>query len=313
VIGSNVLQHTLAGSAVCAGVGVHSGQRVRMAIRPAPAGSGVVFVRSDVSDRDNRIPVSAETVGRTQLNTEIFNAAGVTVSTIEHVMAAFSALGVDNVLVDVDGPEVPIMDGSALPFVQLLDRAGRRRQDIARRFIQILEPVEVVDGDKRAALLPSDAFEVDFEIAFDSAAVGRQRIALTVTEQSFRDELASARTFGFLKDVEALRRIGLARGGSFDNVIVIDGDVILNDGGLRIEREFVRHKAMDAIGDLYVLGAPLIGRFEARYAGHALNNVLVRELMARPQAWRLVSRSDDTGSFRSAQSADQDAELEAVG
>jgi len=311
VIGSDVLQHTLAGSAVCAGVGVHSGQRARMAIRPAPAGSGVVFIRSDITDRDNRIPVSAETVGRTQLNTEIFNAAGVTVSTIEHVMAAFAALGVDNVLVDVDGPEVPIMDGSALPFVQLLDRAGRRRQDVARRFIQILEPVEVVDGDKRAALLPADAFEVDFEIAFDSAAVGRQRIDLTVTEQSFRDELASARTFGFLKDVEALRRVGLARGGSFENVIVIDGDVILNDGGLRIEREFVRHKAMDAIGDLYVLGAPLIGRFEARYAGHALNNLLVRELIARPDAWRLVSRSDDTGSVR--RSLDQDAELEAVG
>ncbi len=313
MIGSDVLQHTLAGSAVCSGVGVHSGQRVRMAIRPAPAGSGVVFVRSDITDRDNRIPVSAETVGRTQLNTEIFNAAGVTVSTIEHVMAAFAALGVDNVLVDVDGPEVPIMDGSALPFVQLLDRAGRRRQDVARRFIQILDPVEVVDGDKRAALLPADAFEVDFEIAFDSAVVGRQRIDLQVTERSFREELASARTFGFLKDVEALRRVGLARGGSFDNVIVIDGDVILNEGGLRIEREFVRHKAMDAIGDLYVLGAPLIGRFEARYAGHALNNLLVRELIARPEAWRLVSRSDDTGSVRSAQPVDQDAELEAVG
>ena len=208
MIGLDVLQHTLAGSAVCAGVGIHSGQRVRMAIRPAPAGSGVVFVRSDISDRDNRIPVSPETVGRTQLNTEVFNAAGVTVSTIEHVMAAFAALGVDNVLVDVDGPEVPIMDGSALPFVQLLDRAGLHRQDVPRSFIQVLEPVEVVDGDKRAALLPSDAFEVDFEIAFSSAAVGRQRIDLEVTEQSFRDELACARTFGFLKDVEALRRIG---------------------------------------------------------------------------------------------------------
>jgi UDP-3-O-[3-hydroxymyristoyl] N-acetylglucosamine deacetylase len=273
----------------------------------------VVFVRSDITDRDNRIPVSAEAVGRTQLNTEVFNAAGVTVSTIEHVMAAFAALGVDNVLVDVDGPEVPIMDGSALPFVQLLDRAGRRRQDVARRFIQILEPVEIVDGDKRAALLPSNAFEVDFEIAFDSAVVGRQRIDLRVTERSFREELASARTFGFLKDVEALRQVGLARGGSFDNVIVIDGDAILNEGGLRIEREFVRHKAMDAIGDLYVLGAPLIGRFEARYAGHALNNLLVRELIARPDAWRLVSRSDDTGAVRRAQPAAQDAGLEAVG
>jgi UDP-3-O-[3-hydroxymyristoyl] N-acetylglucosamine deacetylase len=284
-----------------------------MAIRPAPAGSGVVFVRSDITDRDNRIPVSAQAVGRTQLNTEIVNAAGVTVSTIEHVMAAFAALSVDNVLVDVDGPEVPIMDGSALPFVQLLDRAGRRPQDASRRFIQVLKPIEVVEGDKRAALLPAGAFEVDFEIAFESAAVGRQRIDLTVTEQSFREELAPARTFGFLKDVEALRRVGLARGGSFDNVIVIDGDAILNTGGLRFEREFVRHKAMDAIGDLYVLGAPLLGRFEARYAGHALNNRLVRELIARPDAWRLVSHGENARGVSRSRSLDRDIELEAVG
>jgi UDP-3-O-[3-hydroxymyristoyl] N-acetylglucosamine deacetylase len=291
VIGLDVQQHTLAGSAVCAGIGVHSGQRVRMAIRPAPAGSGVVFVRSDITDRDNRIPVTAEAVGRTQLNTEIVNVAGVAVATIEHVMAAFAALGVDNVLVDVDGPEVPIMDGSALPFVELLDRAGRRAQDAPRAYIQILEPVEVTDGDKRAALTPASAFEIDFEIAFASTAVGRQRVALTVTETSFRDELASARTFGFLSEVEALRKVGLARGGSLDNCLVIDGDAVLNEGGLRMEREFVRHKAMDAVGDLYVLGAPLLGRFEARYAGHALNNLLVRALIARPQAWRLVSGS----------------------
>jgi UDP-3-O-[3-hydroxymyristoyl] N-acetylglucosamine deacetylase len=262
-----------------------------MAIRPAPAGSGVVFVRSDITDRDNRIPVTAEAVGRTQLNTEIVNVAGVAVATIEHVMAAFAALGVDNVLVDVDGPEVPIMDGSALPFVELLDRAGRRAQDAPRAYIQILEPVEVTDGDKRAALTPASAFEIDFEIAFASTAVGRQRVALTVTETSFRDELASARTFGFLSEVEALRKVGLARGGSLDNCLVIDGDAVLNEGGLRMEREFVRHKAMDAVGDLYVLGAPLLGRFEARYAGHALNNLLVRALIARPQAWRLVSGS----------------------
>lgn len=289
VTGSEIVQHTLAGAAVCAGVGVHSGQHVRMAIRPAPVGSGVVFVRSDVTDRDNRIPAAATSVTRTQLNTEIANGSGVAISTIEHLMAALAALSVDNVLVEVDGPEVPIMDGSALPFVQLLDRAGRAAQAAPRAYLEILEPVEVRDGDKRATLLPAPRFEVDFEIAFPSAVVGRQRIGLTVTEQSFRAELAAARTFGFVQDVEALQRMGLARGGSLDNAIVVDGDAILNPEGLRMEREFVRHKALDAIGDLYVLGAPVIGRFEARYAGHAVNNRLVRALLDQPSAWRMQS------------------------
>ena len=285
---SDVMQHTLAGTAVCAGVGVHNGEHVRVVIRPAPVGAGVVFIRTDITDRDNRIPVAPSAVGRTQLNTEIGNAAGVTVSTIEHLMAALAALEIDNVIVEIDGPETPIMDGSALPFVQLLDRAGRRAQEVSRQYIEILEPVEVVDGDKRAALLPCDRFEVAFEIAFKSEAIGRQRVDLEITEASFRRELSAARTFGFVHEVEALRAMGLARGGSLENAIVIDGDEILNPEGLRMENEFVRHKALDAIGDLYVLGAPIIGRFEARYAGHALNNLLVRALMARPDAWRLV-------------------------
>ncbi len=285
---SDVMQHTLAGTAVCAGVGVHNGEHVRVVIRPAPVGAGVVFIRTDITDRDNRIPVAPSAVGRTQLNTEIGNAAGVTVSTIEHLMAALAALEIDNVIVEIDGPETPIMDGSALPFVQLLDRAGRRAQEVSRQYIEILEPVEVVDGDKRAALLPCDRFEVAFEIAFKSEAIGRPRVDLEITEASFRRELSAARTFGFVHEVEALRAMGLARGGSLENAIVIDGDEILNPEGLRMENEFVRHKALDAIGDLYVLGAPIIGRFEARYAGHALNNLLVRALMARPDAWRLV-------------------------
>jgi len=284
---SQLLQHTLAGPAVCAGVGVHSGRHVRLAIRPAATNTGVVFVRTDVSDRDNRVPVMPHAVSRTQLNTEISNDAGVAVSTIEHLMAAFAALDIDNVVVEIDGPEVPIMDGSALPFVQLLDRAGRRPQDQPRRFIEILKPVEVEDGGKYAALTPADEFELGFEIAFPSAAIGRQRVELTVTETSFRKELAAARTFGFLHEVEALRAAGLARGGSLENVIVIDGDRILNPEGLRFADEFVRHKALDAIGDLYVLGAPVLGRFEGRYAGHAVNNKLVRALCANRSAWRL--------------------------
>lgn len=284
---AQLLQHTLSGPAVCAGVGVHSGQRVRIALRPAPVDSGVVFVRSDVTGCDNRIPARAEAVSCTLLNTKISNAAGVSVSTIEHLMAALAALDVDNVIVEVDGPEVPIMDGSALPFVQLLDRAGRRTQEAPRRYIEVLAPVEVIDGTKRAALRPCDRFEVAFEIAFPSAVIGRQAVDLAITERSFRDQLASARTFGFVHEVEALRRMGLARGGSLDNAIVIDGDAILNPEPLRFRDEFVRHKALDAVGDLYVMGAPLIGRFETRYGGHALNNVLVRALMADRSAWRI--------------------------
>jgi UDP-3-O-[3-hydroxymyristoyl] N-acetylglucosamine deacetylase len=282
-----LFQHTLAGPAVCAGIGVHTGKRVRIAIRPAAADAGIVFVRSDVTDRDNRIRVSAEAVSRTQLNTEVENAAGVSVSTIEHLMAALAALDVDNAIIEVDGPEIPIMDGSALPFVQLLDRAGRRAQDAPRRYIEITGTVEVEDGRKRAALKPSTRFEVAFEIAFPSAAIGRQAVDLAITERSFRDQLASARTFGFVHEVEALQKLGLARGASMENAIALDGDAILNPEPLRYRDEFVRHKALDAIGDLYVLGAPVIGRLESRYGGHALNNVLVRALMADRTAWRM--------------------------
>ena len=286
-------EHTLAGPAICAGVGVHSGERVRLSIRPAPAGHGVVFVRADVRDRDNRVPVSGEAVVDARLNTTIANAEGVTVSTIEHLMAALAALGVSNAVIELDGPELPIMDGSALPFVQLLDRAGFRRQETPQRFIEVLEPIEVVEGDKWARLTPCDRYEMAFEIDFDSAAIGNQRVDFVVDEQTFRDEICAARTFGFAHEVEALRRAGLARGGSVENAVVIDGDAILNPGGLRMEREFVRHKALDAIGDLYVLGAPLLARYEGFKGGHALNNKLVRELLARPEAWRVVIRTPE--------------------
>lgn len=279
-------QRTLAGSTVFAGIGVHSGQRVRVALRPAPVGHGIVFVRSDMADRDNRIPALADYVASTQLNTEICNAAGVTVSTIEHLMAAFAALGVDNAVVELDGAETPIMDGSAQPFLDILDRIGVRDQDAPRRSIEIIERVEVRSGDKWAALSPAAGFEVAFELQYGSKAIGIQRIDVQVTEDSFRAELAAARTFGFAHEVEALKVLGLAKGASLDNAVGLDGDLILNPEGLRMEREFVRHKAMDAVGDLYTLGAPLIGRFESVKGGHALNNALCRALLAQPSAWR---------------------------
>ncbi len=287
----DALQHTLSGSASLAGIGVHTGRNVRALIRPAAVDTGIVFVRTDIVGRDNHVRVSPEAVAATALNTEIVNGAGVSVATIEHLMAAFAALAVDNAVVELDGPELPIMDGSAAPFVALIDRAGRRTQEAPRRYIEIIETVEVVDGAKRAALSPlahpAPVLEVDYEIDFASRAIGRQRLRLTVDEAVFRDELAAARTFGFTHEVEALRARGLALGGSLDNAIVVDGDRVLNADGLRFADEFVRHKALDAIGDLYVLGAPVIGRLEARYAGHGINNALVRALADRPEAWRI--------------------------
>jgi UDP-3-O-[3-hydroxymyristoyl] N-acetylglucosamine deacetylase len=286
-------QHTVRSPALFAGVGVHTGAYTRVNVRPAPVNSGIVFVRLDVRDRDNLVPATAEAVCKTQLGTVIGNAEGVTVATIEHLMAAFAMLGIDNAVVEVDGPEMPIMDGSSEPFIRVLDRAGLRPQEAARGYIEILETVEVVDGDKRATLRPADGFEVAFEIAFDCAAIGRQSVDLAMDEQAFREELADCRTFGFLREVEALRAIGLARGGSMENAVVIDGDRVLNPEGLRRPDEFVRHKALDAIGDLYVLGGPLIGRFEGVLAGHGLNNALVRALLARPGAWRVTTFVED--------------------
>jgi UDP-3-O-[3-hydroxymyristoyl] N-acetylglucosamine deacetylase len=286
---SEIHEHTLAGPAIMAGLGLHTGERVRMAIRPAPAGSGVVFVRTDVKDRDNRVPATAEAVVATRLGTVIANASGVKVSTIEHLMAALAALGVDNVTVELDGPEVPIMDGSAEPFIELLDRAGFRRQQQPQRYIEVLEEVVVEEGDKSARLLPCSRFEMFFEVDFPTAVIGRQSVDLVVTEDSFRKELSAARTFGFVEEVEALRAAGLARGGSLENAIVIDGDTVLNPEGLRFPDEFARHKALDAVGDLYVLGMPMLARFEGRKAGHGLNNAVVRALLARPSAWRVVT------------------------
>lgn len=286
-------QHTVRSPALFAGIGVHTGAYTRVSVRPAPVNSGIVFIRTDVQDRDNRVPATGDAVCKTQLGTVIGNASGVTVATIEHLMAALAMLGVDNTLVEVDGPEMPIMDGSAVPFVRVLDRAGKRPQEAAREYIEILKAVEVRDGDKRAALKPADRFEVAFEIAFDSTAIGRQSVDIVMDEQAFREELAHCRTFGFLREVEALRAMGLGRGGSLENAVVVDGDRVLNPEGVHSPDEFVRHKALDAIGDLYVLGAPIIGRFEGVLAGHGLNNALVRALLARRDAWRLTTFAED--------------------
>jgi UDP-3-O-[3-hydroxymyristoyl] N-acetylglucosamine deacetylase len=290
---SGAFQHTVKTPALFAGVGVHTGEYTQVAVRAAGTDAGIVFVRTDITDRDNQVPATPESVCKTQLGTVITNAEGVTVATIEHLMAALVMSGIDNAIVELDGPEMPIMDGSSWPFLKILDRAGRRPQAAARRFIEIIDTVEVVDGDKRATLKPAMRFEVAFAIEFPTAVIGRQEIDLPMDEQAFRHELADCRTFGFLHEVEALRAIGLARGGTMDNCVVIEGDRVLNPEGLRRPDEFVRHKALDAIGDLFVLGAPILGRFEGELAGHGINNQLVRALAARPDAYRIRTFADE--------------------
>ncbi len=282
-------QHTLTRPVRFQGIGIHTGQTVQVTLSPTPAGSGIRFVRTDVQGVDCQIPARGEAVCQTRLGTVIGNADGVTVSTVEHLMAALAGLEIDNVLIELDGPEVPIMDGSCEPFLAILDRAGRRPQAARRRYIEILERIEVSEEGRSASLSPADGFEVAFEIVFESAAIGRQRVDVCVDELVFRRDLAASRTFGFLHEVEALRAAGLARGGSLETVVVIEGDDVLNPEGLRRPDEFVRHKAIDAIGDLYLLGAPLIGRYEGLCAGHGLNNALVRAALASPGSWRFAA------------------------
>jgi UDP-3-O-[3-hydroxymyristoyl] N-acetylglucosamine deacetylase len=279
------MQSTLNRSVAFTGVGLHSGAPVRMTVRPAPAGTGVRFCRIDVADRDQIVPARWDAVVDTRLNTRIGNAAGVTVSTIEHLMAALAGLGVDNALIDIDGPEVPIMDGSARPFVDALGAVGLSFTPAPRMAIRILRPVVVARGDARAALRPADRFEVAFGIDFEEAAIGRQRAALAVTPDSFAAELADARTFVRRPEIEALRAAGLARGGSLDNAVVVDEGAVLNPGGLRRPDEFVRHKALDAVGDLALAGGPIVGRYVGERAGHGLTNELLRALFADPRAY----------------------------
>ena len=286
---SQTRQTTLAAPVLIGGVGIHSGLRVKLFILPALADSGIVFARTDVDDEKRAIPALADKVCDTRLATVIGNEAGTTVSTVEHLMAAFAGLGVDNARVELDGPEMPILDGSAADFVEALDVAGVTELDAPRRCIEILEPI-VVDGPgKRAALVPADRFELSVEIIFDAPAIGRQQLDFAVDPASFRTEIAGARTFGFIAEVEQLRAMGLGRGASLENTIVVDGDKVLNPETMQRPDDFVRHKALDALGDLALAGHPIRGRYEASCSGHALNNQLVRALLARPEAWRMTS------------------------
>ncbi len=275
-------QRTLRSATGCTGIGLHCGQRVTMTLHPAPADAGIVFRRSDAG-AEIRAHWSRTT--ESSLSTALSNGEGIEVGTIEHLMAALAGSGIDNAIVELDGPEVPIMDGSAAPFVQLIERAGLAEQDAARRALKILKPVRVSENGSSAALLPEHGFSMSFEIAFDNPLISRQEIALSFEPETFKAELAPARTFGLLDDWPRLKAAGLARGGSLDNAIVVSGDRVLNAGGLRFADEFVRHKLVDALGDLYLAGGPIIGHFRGCRSGHALTRRLLAALFADREAW----------------------------
>ncbi len=286
-------QKTVARPVQIDGVGLHSGVPVRLTLRPAPCDHGIVFQRVDIVDRPATIPAIFACVTPSQLCTSLVNEAGVAVRTVEHLMAALAGLHVDNLVIELDGPEVPILDGSARPFVDAILQAGLVGQRPPRRAIKILREVRVTDGDRWAALVPDDGFAIEFEIDFPSAAVTHRRGRYAVTPASFGALLSGARTFGFRQEVEGLRRRGLALGGSLENAVVVDGDAVMNPEGLRFADEFVRHKALDALGDLYLAGAPLIGRFRGFKSGHALNFRLLDALFGAPAAWSYVAAVED--------------------
>ena len=284
-----IRQRTLKNVIRATGVGLHTGEKVYLTLRPAAPDTGIVFRRIDLAQPVD-IAANPMNVGDTRLSTTLTNGE-TRVSTVEHLLSAFAGLAIDNAYVDVSAPEVPIMDGSAAPFVFLVQSAGIEEQNRARRFIRIKRPVVVEEDDKFARFDPFDGFKVDFSIDFDHPAFASRLQAATVdfARTSFVKEVSRARTFGFLRDIEALQQQNLALGGSLDNAVVVDDFRVLNEGGLRYEDEFVMHKILDAVGDLYLLGHPLIGAFRGHKSGHALNNRLLRALLADERAWEEVT------------------------
>jgi UDP-3-O-[3-hydroxymyristoyl] N-acetylglucosamine deacetylase len=285
-------QRTLKNVIRATGVGIHTGEKVFMTLRPAPVNTGIIFRRID-RDPVAEVPAFATHVGDTSMNTTL-ESDGVRVSTVEHLMSAFAGLGIDNAYVDLSNAEVPIMDGSAGPFVFLIQSAGIEEQSAAKRFIRVLEPVEVRMDDKWARFDPFDGFRVSFKIDFNHPVFRSHQSFASVdfSTTSYLKEIARARTFGFMRDIEMLRERNLVLGGSMDNAVVLDDYRVLNEDGLRYEDEFVKHKVLDAIGDLYLLGHGLIGAFSGYKSGHELNNLLLRELLEQPSAWEEVTFDD---------------------
>ncbi|MYM64694.1 UDP-3-O-acyl-N-acetylglucosamine deacetylase [Pseudomaricurvus sp. HS19] len=291
-----IRQRTLKNAIRATGVGLHTGEKVYLTLLPAPVDTGIVFRRVDL-DPVVEIQAKAENVGDTTLSTTLVK-GDVRVSTVEHLLSAMAGMGIDNAIVEVSAPEVPIMDGSAGPFVFLIQSAGIEEQTAAKKFIRIKRPMVVEDGDKKAEFLPFNGFKVSFSIDFDHPVFKGRRLDASVdfSSTSFVKEVSRARTFGFMHEIEYLRSKGLAKGGSVDNAIVVDEYRILNEDGLRYDDEFVKHKILDAIGDLYLLGNSLIGEFKAHKSGHALNNRSLRQLIAQEDAWEVVTFEDESAA-----------------
>jgi UDP-3-O-[3-hydroxymyristoyl] N-acetylglucosamine deacetylase len=279
-------QRTLKAAIGCRGVGLHTGRKVFMTLKPAAPGTGILFRRTDVGVD---IKANWKNAIESPLCTLIGNGRGTEVGTIEHLMAALAGAEIDNAIVELDGPEVPIMDGSAAPFLFLIKRVGVREQERMRRAIRVLKAVSVVENGAAASLTPASGFSMSFEIEFANPLIRRQEITLALEEGAFERELARARTFGLVDDLDRLRAAGLVRGGSLENAVVVSGDQVLNSGGLRYADEFVRHKLLDALGDLYLAGGPIIGHFRGVRSGHALTRRLLARLFADGKAWSLTT------------------------
>ena len=293
-------QKTLKRAIPCRGVGLHSGATVSMLLRPAEADSGIRFLRTDVVDRDPWIAARYDRVVDTRLCTVIGNEDGVRVGTIEHLMAALAGCEIDNAVVEIDAAEVPVMDGSSEPFVFLIECAGTVELNAPRRAVQVRKPVTVGDARRGLTLAPADAFSVDFEIDFASPVVSHSTLDVRLVNGTFKREIAKARTFGFLEDAQKLRAMGLALGGSLENTVVVDGDRVLNEGGLRFDDEFVRHKVLDCVGDLYLASAPTLGRVTATKSGDHTNNEALRALFADPTAYALVEMPESATAYAEA-------------
>ncbi|MDO5529042.1 MAG: UDP-3-O-acyl-N-acetylglucosamine deacetylase [Paracoccus sp. (in: a-proteobacteria)] len=290
------MQATISKAAEFRGVGLHSGLQARLEIRPAPVDHGIVFERSDLAPPANRVAARWDMVTPSRLCTVLDGGNGATVSTVEHIMAAIAGTGIHNALIRIDGPEIPILDGSAQPFVAGILAAGITAQDASLRAIRLTGEVEVRDGEAWARLSPADHLEIDFHIEFTDGAIGRQDKTLDMANGAFLRELMDSRTFCRQADVEAMRKAGLALGGTYLNAVVVDGDRVLSPGGLRHADEAVRHKMLDAVGDLALAGAPLLARYSGNRAGHAMTNRLLRALFAQPDAWEWVTCSRDLES-----------------
>ena len=284
-------EKTLQNAIPCVGIGLHSGKKINMVMKPAPIGTGIVFIRTDVTDKDNIIPAKFDYVIDTRMCTCVGNKDGIYVGTIEHLMGALNGMEITNLYIEVDGPEIPLMDGSAADFVTLIECAGIMNQDAPLKAIKIRKEISFDDGKGASVTLyPADkGLTLDFVIEFpQTKMIGRQEYSIELNPREFKDAIAYARTFGFAKDIDALRSMGLARGGSLDNAVVIDGDKVLNPEGTRSENEFVVHKTLDAVGDLYQVGLPIIGHFSGVKSGHMHTNMLLRRLMADQSAYKIV-------------------------